>query len=75
MRKLFLIAPLLTCSLAMSGCASVSPATQAVVACPAPPKLAPAPAALMQQVPADFGKQMRTFLFDSPTVPTSAQSR
>lgn len=70
MRKLPLIALSLTFALALCGCV---PSGAVVPQCPAPPKLPPVPASLMQ--PPTTGQQVRRELFEPPTTPMQPSAR
>ena len=73
MRKSGMTLMWLLCGLALSGCASVSPALQVT---PAPVvqqrQLADPPAWVMQERAADFSEKMRSFLFQKTTEQTKS---
>lgn len=60
-------------ALAMSGCASVSPAPVVKVSPMECPRLAPIPPELARELPEDLGNRTRELLYESPTKATLGQ--
>ena len=60
MREIGMLLLLLTCGVALCSCKTVSPAP---ITCP---KLAPAPAWVMEKQNPDFSSKMQNFLFQKP---------